>query len=74
MEEESQENTPAPKPPKKKIDLKPKEMEIRVENDTRQVIKKKPIVFGDKKEEIDVKLVGPKLPSQESHRGTLVSN
>lgn len=53
---------------KKKIELKPKEMEVRVENDTRHVVKKKPIVIDSKDNSIDSKPVGPKLPAQENHR------
>ncbi|XP_014278940.1 apoptotic chromatin condensation inducer in the nucleus isoform X2 [Halyomorpha halys] len=53
---------------KKKINLKPKDVEIRVQNENRQVVKKKQIIIDATNEVDEMKAVGPKLPLQENHR------
>lgn len=53
---------------KKKINLKMKDVEVRVQNENRQVIKKKQIVIEAINEVDEMKTVGPKLPLQENHR------
>ncbi|CAH1388446.1 unnamed protein product [Nezara viridula] len=54
---------------KKKINLKTKDIvEVRVQNENRQVVKKKQIVIDATNELDELKAVGPKLPLQENHR------
>ena len=53
---------------KKKINLKTKDVEVIIQNDTRTVTKKKHIVIETTTEIDGMKAVGPKLPLQENHR------